>query len=158
MKKLNANPPQSPLIQGGSQGGWVFRLPTEAEWEYACRAGSQAAYCFGDNADGLGEYAWFDGNAGGQTHPVGQKSPNAFGLYDMHGNVWEWCQDVWHGNYDDAPSDGSAWEQGGDASRRLLRGGSWINLTACCRSAFRLNDNPDYRYDLIGVRVLARTQ
>ena len=158
VKKLNANPPQSPLIQGGSQGGWVFRLPTEAEWEYACRAGSQAAYCFGDNADGLGEYAWFDGNAGGQTHPVGQKSPNAFGLYDMHGNVWEWCQDVWHGNYDDAPSDGSAWEQGGDASRRLLRGGSWINLTACCRSAFRLNDNPDYRYDLIGVRVLARTQ
>ena len=155
VKKLNANPPQSPLIQGGSQGGWVFRLPTEAEWEYACRAGSQTAYCFGDNADGLGEYAWFDGNAGSQTHPVGKKSPNAFGLYDMHGNVWEWCQDVWHGNYDDAPSDGSAWEQGGDASRRLLRGVSWGSNTARCRSAHRGNDYPDIRYDNFGVRVLA---
>ena len=151
VKKLNANPPQSPLIQGGSQGGWVFRLPTEAEWEYACRAGSQTAYCFGDNADGLGEYAWFDGNAGGQTHPVEKKSPNAFGLLDMHGNVWEWCHD-WFGNYSNTAQENPQGPSSGQY--RLLRGGAWYDDSDNCRSAFRLRDDPDQRYSN-GCRVVA---
>ena len=173
VKKLNANPsyspliqgghpPQSPLIQGGQRG--VFRLPTEAEWEYACRAGSQAAYCFGDNADGLTEYAWFDGNAGSQTHPVGKKSPNAFGLLDMHGQVWEWCQDTYVDSYHDAPHDGSARGMLGDEKAKVLRGGSWVGKANYCRSAYRNWYDPDNRlngYGLFGCRVvavLARTE
>ena len=153
VKKLNATPPQSPLIQGGSQGGWVFRLPTEAEWEYACRAGSQTAYCFGDNANGLGEYAWFDGNAGGQTHPVGQKSPNAFGLLDMHGQVWEWCQDTYVDSYHD-PDDGRARGTLGDGKAKVLRGGSWNYDPYFCRSASRVRDDPGSWLNYFGARVV----
>jgi formylglycine-generating enzyme required for sulfatase activity len=100
--------------------GFVYRLPSEAEWEYACRAGTT-----GDYAGNLGSMAWYVDNSGNQTHPVGQKQANAFGLYDMHGNVSEWCADAWHENYNGAPTDGSIWLSGGDSSRRVLRGGSW---------------------------------
>ena len=104
-------------------GGEGYRLPTEAEWEYACRAGSTTRYSFGDDAASLGEYAWFNGNSGGKTHPVGQKRPNAFGLYDMHGNVWEWCWDVYaayNANSPGADPDGPS-----GASGRVIRGGCW---------------------------------
>jgi len=109
------------------QTGEKYRLLSEAEWEYACRAGSTGKYCFGDDANQLGSYGWYDENSGSQTHPVGEKKPNKFGLYDMHGNVWEWCEDVWHDNYDGAPTDGSAWMSGGNQNWHLLRGGSWYD-------------------------------
>ena len=155
LKKLNANPSYSPLNQGGQRG--VFRLPTEAEWEYACRAGSEAIYSFGDDPAQLGNYAWFNENSGNETHPVGQKSPNAFGLCDMHGNVWEWCQDWFAETYDaNSPQENPQGPSSGQY--RLLRGGSWFDNTTACRSANRSSLNPDGRYNGLGVRVLARTQ
>ncbi len=107
------------------QTGKSYWLPSEAEWEYACRAGTTTAYSFGDDVNQLGTYAWYTENSGGKTHPVGEKEPNAFGLYDMHGNVWEWLEDVWHSNYEGAPLDGSAWMSGGTSDAHPLRGGSW---------------------------------
>jgi formylglycine-generating enzyme required for sulfatase activity len=132
----------------------AYRLPTEAEWEYACRAGTT-----GDYAGKLDEMGWYAENSGKKTHPVGKKQANAFGLYDMHGNVWEWCEDVWHDNYDSAPDDGSAWVKGGDQKRRVMRGGSWFGNANYCRSASRFNDQPAIYYINIGVRVVvsART-
>jgi formylglycine-generating enzyme required for sulfatase activity len=134
--------------------GRKVKLPSEAQWEYACRAGNTGKYCFGDNVDQLGKYAWYDGNSNSKTHPVGEKLANAWGLHDMHGNVWEWCEDVWHDSYNGAPSDGSAWISGGDQSRRALRGGSWIDLGIDCRSADRDRDLAVDRYGFIGFRVV----
>jgi len=105
------------------QTGKDYRLLAEAQWEYACRAGSTGKYSFGDDANQLGSYGWYDKNSDSKTHPVGEKQPNKFGLYDMHGNVWEWLEDKWHSNYEGAPSDGSAWISG-DSNTHLLRGGS----------------------------------
>ena len=154
VKKLNAHPPLSPLNKGGSQGGWVFRLPTEAEWEYACRAGTETAYSFGDDPVPLGDYGWFDGNSGGETHPVGQKQPNAFGLYDLHGNVWEWVADTWHDNYDGAPTDGSVWGNLGDGKAKVLRGGGYFNNPIPCRSAYRAGSRPCNLNNGFGLRVV----
>jgi formylglycine-generating enzyme required for sulfatase activity len=119
--------------------GKTYRLPTEAEWEYACRAGTTTRYYFGDDANRLGDYAWYRGNSQDKTHPVGQKKPNAWGLYDMSGNVWEWCEDNWHDNYIGAPTDGSAWLINNDNRSHLkcLRGGSWFSNPSYCRSASR---------------------
>lgn len=123
----------------GQQTGKTYRLPTEAEWEYACRASTETAYSFGENEKDLTSYAWYDKNAGNKTHPVGEKRPNAFGLYDMHGNVEEWVADVFHENYIGAPIDGrewtdSTWVHQGDATTHVVRGGSWHgadNTTRC---------------------------
>ena len=112
-----------------------YRLPTEAEWEWACRAGTATSWSHGEQESTLETVAWFNAKSGARTHPVGQLKANPFGLYDMHGNVWEWCQD-WHGAY----AQGGILEdpQGPDAgSARVLRGGSWGNGASFCRSAFR---------------------
>jgi len=132
--------------------GKTYRLPTEAEWEYACRAGTTTRYYFGDDANQLGDYAWYDGNSQKTTHPVGQKKPNAWGLYDMSGNVWEWCEDNWHDSYKNAPSDGSAWLTN-DNNYHILRGGSWYYYPRDCRSAYRdLSGSP---YFSLGFRVVS---
>ena len=132
-----------------------YRLLSEAEWEYAARAGSQTTYSFGDDEKELGRHAWFDENAGGKTHPVGEKLPNAFGLHDMHGNVYEWTQDCWNENYKGAPTDGRSWAAG-NCSRRAVRGGSWSRNQRYLRSDYRgWYSNAD-RYDSSGFRV-ART-
>jgi len=130
-----------------------YRLPSEAEWEYACRAGTQTRYYFGNDEKLLREYAWYRENSGGKTHPVGQKKPNNWGLYDMSGNVWEWCEDGWHKNYENAPTDGTAWNENHSVISRVLRGGCWFDSPRNCRSAFRSNvDNPNY---CIGLRVVS---
>jgi formylglycine-generating enzyme required for sulfatase activity len=136
------------------RGGEHYRLPTEAEWEYAARAGTTTEYSFGDDESLLGDYAWYGKNSGGHVHIVGQKKPNPYGLYDMHGNVWEWCADSWHENYKGAPTDGQVWN-GGDESRRVLRGGSWYRLPRNARTADRDRCASDERVDLYGFRVVS---
>ena len=160
----------------GQNEGYTYRLPTEAEWEYAARAGTT-----GDYAGDLDAMAWYGNNSGrtglnaaeiartdlqnyykritdngGQPHPAGSKLPNAFGLFDMHGNVWEWVQDWYHDSYAGAPTDGSAWLSGGAQKYRVLRGGSWVGHAGFCRSAFRGWPTPGLR-DLgnVGLRVVA---
>jgi formylglycine-generating enzyme required for sulfatase activity len=137
--------------------GRKYRLPSEAEWEYAARAGSKTEYSFGDDPSQLTRFAWFSGGDSGKTtHPVGEKIANNFGLYDMHGNVWEWIQDCWNNNYLGAPTDGSAWSTG-DCSQRVERGGSWWFLDPQgLRSAWRHRDLTGYRDSSHGFR-LART-
>jgi formylglycine-generating enzyme required for sulfatase activity len=142
--------------------GKPYRLPSEAEWEYACRARTTTPFHFGEtitpdlvNYDG--NYTYGAGSKGvcrEQTTEVGSFLPNAFGLYDLHGNVWEWCADHWHENYQGAPVDGSAWITDDEASGRLLRGGSWGFNPRYCRSAYRNRSVPDDRYDVIGFRVV----
>ena len=129
----------------------AVRLPTEAEWEYACRAGSHTQFCFGDSTEGLGEYAWYQNNSDMKTHPVGQKKPNAWGLYDMHGNLWQWCAD-WYGNYPKgAVKDPKGAASGGE---RVLRGGCWINAADVCRCANRNHVIPVGRISYNGFRVV----
>ncbi|MCX9084939.1 MAG: formylglycine-generating enzyme family protein [Candidatus Methanoperedens sp.] len=188
------------------EGTDKYRLPSEAEWEYAARAGTTTPHSFGEwkftveeqgvvllciscspqsfsessllaeegeFVDGetlfkkirranelmLDGYAWHKGNSDGETHPVGQKKPNPWGLYDMHGNVWEWVQDSYRSDYKITPTDGSAWE-GGDGwlwdifgSKRVFRGGSWYGAN-CCRSAHRNYREPDHRNTALGFRLL----
>ncbi len=136
--------------------GKGFRLPSEAEWEYAARAGSSGKWSFGDDESKLGDYAWFELNSGGKTNPVSQLRANAFGVYDMHGNVKEWVQDVFHEDYHGAPSDGSAWVRDGNQMRRMVRGGSWDYHQVHLRSAYRNYVAPASRDLTTGFRI-ART-
>jgi formylglycine-generating enzyme required for sulfatase activity len=132
--------------------GEKFQLPTEAQWEYACRAGSSTKYCYGDEESRLGEYAWYDDNSEHKTHPVGEKKPNAWGLYDVHGNIWQWCEDRFGGGYyakspvDDPPGPAAG-------SDRALRGGAWGSYARSCRSSSRLALTPMYRDENLGFRV-----
>ena len=144
--------------------GRTFTLPSEAQWEYACRAGTTTLYSWGDSDYLIGFYAWwmnpFIGIIGGSygTHPVGTRLPNPWTLYDMHGNVWEWCLDSWHTDYTGAPTDGSAWDPE-TGSHRLVRGGGWNYdapwiFRSAYRSAYGIN-GPGSRDSGIGFRVLA---
>jgi len=128
-----------------------YRLLSEAEWEYAARAGTATKYSWGNGFDSNRA-----SNNQNNTVPVGGYAPNAFGLYDMHGNVWEWVEDCWHDSYNGAPTDGGAWASGGGCSRRVLRGGSWDYRPRDLRSANRRRDATDFRDDLNGFRI-ART-
>lgn len=135
------------------EGHTRYRLPTEAEWEYAARAGSVTAYSFGNNENELERYAWYgeDFQSGG-THPVGQKLPNPWGLYDIHGNAWEWVQDSFDPDYyANSPAVDPSGSQNG--MERVVRGGSWHNTATSWRSAFRKGYKPDYRGISIGFRV-----
>jgi formylglycine-generating enzyme required for sulfatase activity len=138
--------------------GKEYRLLTEAEWEYAARAGSETRFSFGDDDDEaqLKAHAWYLGNSGKRTQPVGELLANAFGLRDVHGNVYEWVEDYWHLNYDGAPSDGSAWTKDGDASHRVVRGSSWGNTAKILRTAHRGFDTTTVEENDRGFRV-ART-
>jgi formylglycine-generating enzyme required for sulfatase activity len=129
--------------------GKTYQLPTESKWEYACRAGEQIEYCGSDKVDSV---AWYDQNSDKTTHPAAAKQANAFGLYDMSGNVGEWIEDIYHDDYRSAPSDGSAW--GGNSAKHVLRGGSWIQYRNGARSAFRSVSAPEYRYFDSGFRVV----
>ena len=142
--------------------GQRYRLPSEAEWEYACRAGTKTAFSFGDSintdlANYDGNFTWNGGPRGEYrrgTTPVTHFPPNPWGLHDMHGNVWEWVQDVMHDSYEGAPLDGSAWEEGGERARRILRGGSWLYNPRYLRSALRNGFSAVMSNDIVGFRVV----
>ena len=134
------------------EGTDKYRLPTEAEWEYACRAGTTSDFSFGDDESKLGEYAWYEDNSDNKSHPVGQKKPNAWGLYDMHGNVWEWVEDDWHDDYEGAPTDGKAWTDEPRGAYRVIRGGGSHRDAQYCRSAARYYDSPGDRLG-VGFRL-----
>jgi formylglycine-generating enzyme required for sulfatase activity len=134
--------------------GKDYRLLSEAEWEYSARAGNQGRWSFGDDVGQLGDYAWFDTNSKAKTQPVAKKKPNSFGLYDMHGNVWQWVEDPYHLDYVQAPGNGSVWSQGdASASLGVVRGGSWNNYPDQLRSASREGYQKVDRSLLLGFRV-----
>ena len=138
-------------------GHGIFRLPSEAEWEYACRAGTMTRFYWGDdpNYTQIGTYAWYGINSATATHPVGQNAANDWGLYDMSGNVWEWCQDWWHDDYTGAPTDATPWESPVGESR-VGRGGGWNSFDQYCRAAYRSYDFPENSANNIGFRLVAR--
>lgn len=133
--------------------GKQYRLPSESEWEYSALAGGTERWEGGSDEKRLDRHAWYGANSSGRSHVVGQRRPNAFGLYDMQGNVWEWVQDVWHPNYIGAPTDGSAWMIGGDADLRVLRGGSWFDKPVSLRTSYRSWNTSVIHYYGAGLRI-----
>ena len=137
----------------GEELAMRVRLPTEAEWEYACRAGTTTVFNFGSRTGDVPDHAWCCANSGLEPKPVRGFRPNQWGLYDIVGNVWEWCQDKYHDNYKGAPDNGSAWEEDDKAAARVFRGGSWSNYAVYCRSAYRGMDAPGLRRNFVGFRL-----
>ncbi len=143
-----------------TRGYLAVRLPSESEWEYACRAGSDRAYCFGDDEAGLVDYAWFRMFTDIGTHEVMTKKPNRWGLFDLHGNVDEWVEDAYHSSYEGAPDNGRAWTEGGvewksGVPYRILRGGNWGGPELFCLSGLKDHRPPDYRNVYSGFRPAA---
>ena len=143
------------LSRNPEERGNRYRLPSEAEWEYACRAGSQGRFHYGNDTKVLHKYVWYYyGKTNGYgSHPVATKPANSWGLFDMNGNLSEWCQDVWSDNYEGAPTDGSARTAGPDPSRHVIRGGSWGYPPKWCRSAYRETLQSAVSTNTIGFRV-----
>jgi formylglycine-generating enzyme required for sulfatase activity len=135
--------------RGAISAAWEFRLPTEAQWEYACRAGTTTAYSFGATTEGIRDYMWYGYNSDDRTHEVGGKKPNAWGLHDMHGKVWEWCRD-WFQNQLPGGTDPEVKEVG---TGRVFRGGGWNASAELCRTAFRSGQVPDEATHRVGFRV-----
>ncbi|MCX9011180.1 MAG: SUMF1/EgtB/PvdO family nonheme iron enzyme [Candidatus Methanoperedens sp.] len=155
VERVSWNDVQEFIIKLNEQEGEnKYYLPSEAEWEYAIRAGTTTSYFFADDDSKLEEYAWYYENSESKTHPVGQKNPNPWGLYDMIGNVWEWIQDTWHDSYRYAPTDSSAWESR-ESPLRVVRGGCWGSLAANCRSAARAEYPDSTREEhTVGFRIM----
>jgi formylglycine-generating enzyme required for sulfatase activity len=153
VEKVCWNDAQTFLQKLNEKTGKKYRLPTEAEWEYAARGGNQSQGYKYAGSSNLDEVGWYNKNSGNKTHPVGEKKPNELGLYDMSGNVWEWCEDIWHENYLGAPEDGTAWLTDGDSRRRVLRGGSWGDDDYVSRVAVRYRLDPADRYYDVGFRL-----
>ncbi len=157
------NMPEQPVVgvsweDAERYADWAgLRLPTEAEWEYACRAGTVSRYYSGTSKNDFEPVGWYEKNSEGRLHAVGEKEPNDFGLYDMHGNVWEWVEDDWHDDYKGAFDDGSAWVDMPRDSKNVVRGGTWGGPARVCRSASRDKNSKSHRYAVIGFR-LARSQ
>jgi formylglycine-generating enzyme required for sulfatase activity len=153
------NQPRQPVVgvswdDAQRYATWAgLRLPSEAEWEYACRANTNTRYYTGDTEKDLDRAGWYDENSGEELHPVGEKEPNNCGLYDMHGNVFEWVEDDWHDNYKGAPDDGRAWVDDPRCAYRVMRGGSWSYDAIDCRSAGRDYDRPGNRGYYVGFRL-----
>ena len=160
----NWNGPKQPVVgvswyDAQKFAEWIGgRLPSEAEWEYACRAGTTTRFYNGDTEKDLDRAAWYRKNSGDKTHPVGEKEPNSFGIYDILGNVWEWCEDDWYENYENAPADGSAWKNNPRKDRRVLRGGSLLDSSVDVRCAARDRNLPDYWNFYWGFRLCVRSR
>ena len=133
----------------------IFRLPTESEWEYVAKANENFKYAGSNN---LEEVGWYGDNSHQETKPVGLKNPNNFGLYDMSGNIWEWCEDKWHSNYENAPNNGTAWIDDTDSLNRVFRGGSYFFNADDCRSANRNYFLPTFRDNYVGFRLVFQVQ
>jgi formylglycine-generating enzyme required for sulfatase activity len=136
----------------------VVRLPSEAEWEYAAKAGTTSRYSFGDDVADLDAHAWSTRNAAGNDPAVGVLKPNPWKLYDVHGYLWEWCADTWHDDYQTAPANGATWTTGGDATRRVLRGGSWKDPAEQLTSTHRRPADRTTKDDAVGLRCVLSSE
>ncbi|MBL8047024.1 MAG: formylglycine-generating enzyme family protein, partial [Anaerolineales bacterium] len=159
LESLTNLPEVQVYLQELEPKGTIFRLPTEAEWEFAARGGTKSRGFRYAGSDKLKEVAWYNENSYGETKPVGLKFPNELGLYDMSGNVWEWCEDDWHGNYEGAPDDGKAWIDSPDrGDYRVIRGGCSFDTPRLCRCSYRRINSPGDRSNCLGFRLVLSPQ